>query len=152
MKQWSSEIEIHAPIEQVWSYFDGSLEQMQKIMPQVVENKPVKITEEFVGSIYRQKYKEGKRTEEYDVHTLEYLNTPNEKKVKIGFTLANYFEITAYYELFRLDHHKTRFRYTATNKALKWFIKLFMIFANEKVVIKFLEKVKTVAESEAREL
>lgn len=57
MKQWSREIVINTPIEQVWSYFNGSLEQMQKIMPQVVENTPVKITEEFVGSIYRQKYK-----------------------------------------------------------------------------------------------
>ena len=41
MKQWTSEIEIDAPIEQVWKFFDGSLENMQKIMPQVVDNKPI---------------------------------------------------------------------------------------------------------------
>lgn len=150
LKQWSSEIEINAPIEQVWSYLDGSLEQMQKIMPQVVENKPVTITKEFVGSIYRQKYKEGKRIEEYDVHTLEYLNHLNDKRVKIGFTLANSFEITALYELHRVNDQKTKLRYTATNKALKWYVKLFMIFVNEKVVIKFLEKVKEVAEADAK--
>ncbi|MDQ0090896.1 hypothetical protein J2T12_004322 [Paenibacillus anaericanus] len=150
MKQWSREIEINAPIEYVWSYLDGSLEQMQKIMPQVVENKPVKITEEVVGSIYRQKYKEGKRIEEYDVHTLEYSNNLNDKKLKIGFTLANAFEITALYELHRINDQTTKLRYTATNKALKWYVKIFMIFATEKVVIKFLEKVKKVAESEAQ--
>lgn len=148
MKQWSREIEINTPIEHVWSYIDGSLEQMQKIMPQVVENKPVKITKEVVGSIYRQKYKEGKRIEEYDVHTLEYSNNLNDKKLKIGFTLAKIFEITALYELHRVNDQKTKLRYTATNKALKWFVKLFMIFATEKVVVKFLEKVKKVAESE----
>jgi carbon monoxide dehydrogenase subunit G len=149
MKQWSREIEINAPIEQVWSYLDGSLEQMQKIMPQVVENKPVNLTKEVVGSIHRQKYKEGKRIEEYDVHTLEYSNLPSDKKVKIGFTLANCFEITALYELQRVNDQKTKLRYTATNNALKWYAKLFMIFANEKVVVKFLEDVKKVAESEA---
>jgi carbon monoxide dehydrogenase subunit G len=148
LKQWSREIEINTPIEHVWSYLDGSLEQMQKIMPQVVENKPVNITKEVVGSIYRQKYKEGKRIEEYDVHTLEYSNNPNDKKLKIGFTLANIFEITALYELHRVNDQKTKLRYTATNKALKWFVKLFMIFSTEKVVVKFLEKVKNVAESE----
>ncbi|WP_054026296.1 SRPBCC family protein [Bacillus sp. FJAT-28004] len=148
MKQWSREIEINTPIEHVWSYLDGSLEQMQKIMPQVVENKPVNITKEVVGSIYRQKYKEGKRIEEYDVHTLEYSNHPNDKKLKIGFTLANIFEITALYELHRVNDQKTMLRYTATNKALKWFVKLFMLFSTEKVVVKFLEKVKNVAESE----
>lgn len=150
MKQWSREIEINTPIEHVWSYLDGSLEQMQKIMPQVVENRPVKITEEVVGSIYRQTYKEGKRIQEYDVHTLEYINNPNDKKLKIGFTLANIFEITALYELHRVNDQKTVLRYTATNKALKWYFKLFMIFATDKVVVQFLERVKTVAESEGK--
>ncbi|OBZ13013.1 SRPBCC family protein [Bacillus sp. FJAT-26390] len=149
MKQWSREIEINTPIEHVWSYFDGSLEQMQKIMPQVAENKPVRITEEVVGSIYRQKYKEGKRIEEYDVHTLEYANNQKDKKMKIGFTLANIFEITALYELHRINDQKTKLKYTVTNKALKWFAKLFMLFATEKIVVKFLEDVKKVAESEA---
>lgn len=80
---------------------------------------------------------------------MRYTNTSNDKKLKIGFTLAKYFEITALYELRRVDDENTQFRYTVTNKALKWFVKLFMIFANEKIVVKFLEKVKEVAESEA---
>ncbi|WP_353957965.1 SRPBCC family protein [Peribacillus simplex] len=45
MKKWTRDTEINAPIEQVWKFLDGSLENMQKIMPQVVEHKPVKITE-----------------------------------------------------------------------------------------------------------
>ena len=36
---------------------------------------------------------------EYEVETLEYKNTPNEKMMKAGFTLSNMFEITAKYEL-----------------------------------------------------
>ena len=50
MKSWTREIEINAPIDQVWKLLDGTLEDMQKIMPQVVENTPVKVTEERVGS------------------------------------------------------------------------------------------------------
>ncbi|WP_311627020.1 hypothetical protein [Peribacillus simplex] len=48
MKKWTRDIEINAPIEHVWKFLDGSVENMQKIMPQVVEHKPVKITEEVV--------------------------------------------------------------------------------------------------------
>lgn len=48
MKEWSKEIEIDAPIERVWKYFNGSLEEMQKIMPQVLENKPITITDDMV--------------------------------------------------------------------------------------------------------
>lgn len=148
MKTWTKDIKINAPIEHVWEFLNGSLEDMQKIMPQVVENKPVKITEEVVGSVYRQKYKEGKRIEEYDVETLEYPNFPDNKKLKVGFTLANMFEITGLYELHKINENETSFSYTVTNRPLKWFVKLFLLFATEKVVVEFLERVKNVAEAE----
>ena len=56
------------------------------------------------------------------------------------------FEITAFYELKKLDEQKTHFTYTATNNALKWFVKLFILFANDKIVVEFVERVKPVAE------
>jgi uncharacterized membrane protein len=149
MKEWTKEIEINAPIEKIWDLFDGSLEKMQKIMPQVVGNTPVKVTEEGVGTIYRQQYKEGKRIEEYDVETLEYLNTPEFKKMKVGFTLANIFEITAAYEVTKINEQKTRFKYTTTNKPLKAIFKLFLWFASDKTVVKFVERVKDLAEEES---
>ena len=148
MKAWTKEIEIEAPIEKIWDLFDGSLEKMQKIMPQVVGNTPVKITEEGVGTIYRQQYKEGKRIEEYDVETLEFLNTPDHKQMKVGFNLANMFEITAGYELTKINEHKTRFKYTTTNKPLKAFLNLFLWFASDKTVVKFVERVKQIAEED----
>ncbi len=148
MKQWTREIEVNAPIEHVWKFLDGSLENMQKIMPQVVDNQPVKITDEVVGSIYRQKYKEGKRIMEYDVETLEYLDSPSLKKMKVGFTLAKMFEITAFYQLKQMNETKTLVQYTVTNRALKWFVHLFLFFANDKVVRSFLERYKMLAEIE----
>jgi len=148
MKSWSKEIEIDAPIEQIWKLFSGSLEEMQKIMPQVVDNQPIKITDDMVGSIYAQKYREGKRIMAYNVETLACLDSPNEKKVKISFTIAKMFEITAQYELVKLADHQTFFKYTTTNRPLKWFLKLFLLFSSDKVVIEFVNRVKKVAESE----
>lgn len=147
MKKWSKDIVINAPIDKVWDLFDGSLEKMQMIMPQVVKNEPIKVTEEVVGSVYRQQYQEGKRIEEYDVETLLYLNEPNQKKMKIGFTLAKIFEITAEYELIKIDGKSTSFRYVTTNKPLKWYVKPFLFFASDKVVVSFVDRVKQVAES-----
>ncbi len=148
MKVWTKEIRVEAPIDQVWGLLTGSMEDMQKIMPQVVDHQPVKVTNEGVGSIYRQKYKEGKRIEEYDVETLEYVNTPDNRKLKVGFTLAKMFEITALYELTAINEQKTLFRYTCTNKPLKAFLKLFLFFASDKIVVQFCERVKKVAEEE----
>ncbi|MGE7184064.1 hypothetical protein ACQKKK_08690 [Peribacillus sp. NPDC006672] len=91
---------------------------MQQIMPQVVEHKPINITEEVV--VYLQKYREGKRTEEYDIETLEYLNAANEKKLKVGFTLVKMFEITAFYELNKINDNKTSSTYTVTSRPIKW--------------------------------
>ncbi|MFD2443091.1 SRPBCC family protein [Bacillus sp. CGMCC 1.16607] len=150
MKQWSREIEINASIEVVWSLFNGSLEEMQKIMPQVIENKLIKETPDKIGSIYLQVYQEGKRTQQYEVKTLDYLDTEDKKKLKIGFNLANMFDITADYELIKLDEYKTLFKYTATNNPLKWFVKLAVKLANDKIVIQFTERVKEVAEEKSK--
>ncbi len=152
MKEWTKDIEIEAPIDKVWDLLNGSLENIKKIMPQVIANEPITITETGVGSIYRQKYKEGNRVQEYDVKTLEFLDTPDHKKLKVGFTLAKLFEITAYYELKKVEDGKTWFRYTATNNPLKWFIKLLIFLASDKIVVKFVERVKKVAEGENGEI
>jgi hypothetical protein len=151
MKKWTRSIEIQAPIEQVWKLFNGSLEDMQKVMPQVIENEPIIITEGGIGSVYRQKFKEGKRVQEYEVKTLDYLDTPDHKILKVGFSLANMFEITAAYELRKLDEQKTWFQYSTTNQPFKWYMKLLLslLFGNNKIVVKFVERVKRVAESDS---
>ncbi len=147
LKQWTKSIEIDAPIEEVWQYVDGDLEKMQQIMPNVVSNTPITVTDDVVGSVFRQQYREGKRVESYNVHVTEYINTPTYKKMKVAFTLANFFDITANYELTALSDTKTNLTYSTTNKALKWFVHIFLLFANDKVVVKFVEHVKQVAES-----
>lgn len=147
MKEWTRDIEINTPIDKVWGLVDGSVESMQKIMPNVIDHKPIQLTDEKIGSIYRQKYKEGKRIVEYDVETLDYLDTPDNKRLKVGFTLGGMFEITASYNIVKIDENKTSFTYTVTNRPLKWFVKLFILFASDKVVIEFLERVKSVAEA-----
>ncbi|WP_181347583.1 SRPBCC family protein [Thalassobacillus sp. CUG 92003] len=148
MKKWTRDTVIEAPIEEVWKLFDGSLENMQKIMTQVIEHEPIKVTEEGVGSIYLQKYQEGNRIEEYHVETLAYQDTSDYKQMKIGFSLAKLFEITADYRLEKLDEARTHFNYTATNHPLKWYVKLILLFASDKMVVQFVERVKSVAENE----
>lgn len=148
MKSWTEEVQINTSIEHVFSYLDGSLEQMQKLMPQVVENTPVKETAAVVGNVYRQKYKEGEEIQEYEVETLEYANTPTHKMLKVGFVLANMFDITATYELEKIDENHTLFRYTATNQALNENAERFLQFATNEVAVSFVNRVKSVAESE----
>ncbi|MED4455175.1 SRPBCC family protein [Metabacillus fastidiosus] len=149
MKKWTKDIEIDAPIEQVWKFFDGSLNDIQKIMPNVVEHRPVKITNEQVGSVYRQTYKQGERIDEYDIETLEYVNENNKKRKKIGYIFADMVEVTACYELNKINDNKTLFEYTIINRPLNWQLKLFSLFAKKKPVVEFVERVKNTAEFEA---
>ncbi|MEN1934039.1 SRPBCC family protein [Paenibacillus sp. 102] len=148
MKSWTEEIIIHTPIEHLFSYLDGSLAQMQKLMPQVIENTPLKETDAIIGNVYRQKYKEGEEIQEYDVETLDYINTTTQKKLKCGFTLANMFNITATYELRQIDEMQTLFKYTTTNQPLTEQAELYMKSATNQVVVDFVNRVKTIAESE----
>ncbi|MCM3390070.1 SRPBCC family protein [Ureibacillus chungkukjangi] len=149
MKSWTKDIVIEVPIEQVWNLLNGSLEDMQKIMPAVVAHEPVKLTDEKIGSIYLQRYREGNREQEYEVQTLDYINDDFFKKLKVGFTLAKLFKITAEYELKSIETNKTNFRYTTTNTPLKWFLKPLVKFASDKVVVQFVERVKKEAEQQA---
>ena len=45
-------------------------------------------------------------------------------------------------KLTKINEHKTRFKYTTTNKPLKAIFKLFLWFASDKTVVKFVERVK----------
>ncbi|MBN8207774.1 SRPBCC family protein [Bacillus sp. NTK071] len=146
-KKWDKSILINASIETVWSYLDGSLENMQKIMPNVVDNQPVTVTDNVIGSVYRQSYREGKRVMEYDVHTLDYNNQDDYKKLKIGFNLASMFQIEGCYELTKESDTTTNLHYTGFNKPLKWYIKPFVLLSGDKVVNDFMERVKRVAEN-----
>lgn len=148
MKKWSNEIEINAPIEEVWTLFDGSLEDLQKIMPQVIANEVLSETDDGVGSIHLQKFKEGKQIMEYMVETLEYINLPDEKTKKITFKLNDIFEVTRRYELIKVEEDKTLFKYTSTNRALKLYVRLFSLFASNKVSLGFVQRVKEVAEKQ----
>lgn len=148
MKSWTEEIIIHTPIEHLFSYLDGSLTQMQKLMPQVIEHTPLKETDAIVGNIYHQKFKEGEEIQEYDVETLDYINSPTYKNLKFGFTLANMFNITTTYELKQIDEMQTLFKYTATNQPLTKQAELYMKSATNQVVVGFVNRVKTIAESE----
>lgn len=152
MKEWTRDIEINAPLDQVWKLLDGTLEDMQKIMPNVIENELVTGSENGVGAVYRQKYREGKKVQEYNVKTLVYENEADFKKLKVGFNLANMFDITTTYEVKKLSDHTTYFRYTTTNTPLKWVTKLLLKLVNsDKVVVQFVERVKQVAEKEMAE-
>ncbi|MEK9198485.1 SRPBCC family protein [Ureibacillus sp. 179-F W5.1 NHS] len=151
MKSWSKEIVIHASIEKIWKLFDGNVEEMQKIMPQVVSHEPLKLTSNKVGSVYLQKYREGKRIQEYEVKTLEYENECDYKKLTIGFNLAQWFNISAQYELEKIDDQKTLFKYKTTNQPLKWFLKPLVKFASDKPVIQFMGRVKKVAEADLKD-
>ncbi|MFC4735181.1 SRPBCC family protein [Bacillus daqingensis] len=147
MTQWSSTVHILAPIEQVWTLFDGTLAHTQKIMPQVEANEPVTITDEKVGSVYRQTYQEGRRTETYEVETIAYCDLPGQKQLRVSFTLANMFDITAEYILIRHTASSTIFRYTVTNRPTNPILRWMLLFASDKTVKAFTQRVKLVAES-----
>ena len=151
MIKWHEERIIPVNIETIWHLFE--LENIQRIMPNVVENKVLEQKEGVVGSTYQQKYKEGKRIETYIVEDLEYENTPLKKHNKIGFTLAKAFDIEAAFTLHKIDEDQTKFIYQGENKGLNFLGKVLLKLGgeknNNKVVTEFMDRVETEALKEA---
>lgn len=145
MLTWHKEIQIAAPIETVWNLFE--LDQIQRIMPNVVEHIPLEIKKGVVGSTYQQTYKEGKRTETYVVTDIEYENTEQRKHKKIEFSLAKTLKIQAAFTLIKEDNQTTKFIYTGQNEGInligRILTKMTTKKQNDKVINNFVELVRT---------
>jgi hypothetical protein len=152
MIKWYEEKIIPVNIETIWTLFE--LENIQRIMPNVIENKVLERKEGVVGSTYQQKYKEGKRVETYIVEDLEYENTPDKKHNKSGFTLAKAFEIEVAFTLIKLNENETKFIYQGQNKGVNFLGKVLLKMGgeknNNKVVMDFMELVEKEALKEAK--
>jgi hypothetical protein len=144
MIKWHEERVIPVNIEVIWKLFE--LENIQRIMPNVIENKVLEQKEGMAGSKYQQKYREGKRIETYIVENLEYENTPERKHNKIGFTLAKAFEIETSFTLVKMNEEETNFIYSGQNKGLNFLGKVLLKLGgeknNNKVVSDFMDRVE----------
>ncbi|MDQ0063779.1 SRPBCC family protein [Paenibacillus harenae] len=151
MITWSKEIQIPANIETVWRLFD--LDQIQRIMPNVIEHKPIDLKEGVVGSTYLQTYQEGKRRETYTVTEIEYEDTDRLKHKKMAFVLAKAFNIQAGYTLKKEGENLTTFIYSGQNEGINFLgrslLKLGGSKNNNKVVDDFVDLVRSEAVKDA---
>lgn len=144
MIKWKEEMLIPVNIEIVWNLFE--LENMQRIMPQVVETKVLEKKEGIVGSTYEQQFKEGNRIERYIVEDLEHEDTSDKKHNKSGFVLGKAFEIETSFTLIKLSENETKFIYSGQNKGINFLgrslLKLGGTKSNQKTVDEFMERVR----------
>ncbi|WNB91919.1 SRPBCC family protein [Bacillus sp. NEB1478] len=144
MITWSEEKVIPVQIDKVWELFEDR--NLQRIMPNVVDHKPLEIKEGVIGSTYEQKYREGKRVETYIVEYTEYENTDSKKHKKMEFTLGKAFEVEAAFTLIKVDENSTRFIYKGQNKGINFLGRVLLKIAgdknNNKVVQDFMELVE----------
>lgn len=144
---------IEKNIEDIFDFLDGSLENLQKIDPKIIENIPLNITENRIGSTYKQKYKEGKRVQSYVCTVTDYLNESNQKFFEMQFELLKIFDITVSYKLKFINESKTEVTYTSINIPLKWYVKIMFKLQSTKrgdrFVLNHLEKIKSVMETKS---
>ncbi|MBC1605708.1 SRPBCC family protein [Listeria rocourtiae] len=144
---WHEEMVIKANIEVIWNLFEP--ENLQRVMPQVVEHKVIEMKEGVVGSTYQQKYQEGKRVETYIVEDLEHEDTPERKHNTSGFLLAKAFKIETSITLEKIDENSTRFIYYGSNQGVNFLGKVLMKLSgsknNDKVVEDFMKRVESEA-------
>jgi hypothetical protein len=142
---------IAAPIDKVWELFQD--ENLQRIMPNVVEHKPIEKKDGVVGSTYEQSYREGRRVETYTVEYTEYENTESKKHLAFSFTIGKAFEVATAFTLIKVDESLTHFIYTGQNKGVNFLGKVMLKMAgdknNDKVVHDFLDKVEQESMHEA---
>ncbi len=148
--EWDKAIFIDAPIEVVWNLFSD--ENIQRIMPNVIEHTLLEKKENEIGSTYKQKYREGRRIETYILEITAYEDQPTYKYKTTQFVLAKSFRIETTYSCEVVEMNKTKLVYKGKNEGLNIFIrallKLSSLRKNQKVVDDFLEKVKAEAEKD----
>lgn len=144
MIQWKDEIVIETGIEAVWTLF--RIEHMHRIMPNIAANEWKDLKEGVAGSTFLQTYREGKRTECYEVSILEYKDEPEEKRMRLAFVLAKAFEVNLAFTLQRVDEAHTRLLYEGSNRGVNFVGRAMMKLGgesnNRKVVADFLQKVE----------
>ncbi|WP_309122454.1 SRPBCC family protein [Paenibacillus sp.] len=149
MIQWKEEIVIDADLETVWALF--AVENMHRIMPNIAENRWKERKEGVVGSSFLQTYREGKRSETYEVSVVEYMDAPEEKRLRLAFVLAKAFEIDFAFTLRRIDDGRTKLGYEGSNRGVNFvgraMTKLGGESNNKKVVADFLRTVEREATS-----
>jgi len=148
MKKWSHEITISAPIEGVWSLFDYSQDQTKKIIPKLISIEPVEQTEELVGSVYRQVFRQRGVVQEHFIKILDYKDTPDYKLLKTNFEIEGMINVTTTYEVKRLSKNKTSFKTEIINEPLRLDMKFMLFFAGKKPAVDFCKQVQLAAEAD----
>ncbi|MYL28720.1 SRPBCC family protein [Halobacillus halophilus] len=144
MIEWEKEKVINAPLEDVWDLFKDK--NIKRIMPKVEEHKLIEKTETEAGAKHLQTYREGKRLETYTVNTLVYEDKPSAKHKKIAFVIGKAFEVTASFQLEKVDDSTTRLIYSGSNRGTNFVGRAMMKLANkkgnDKVVQEFVDRVE----------
>lgn len=147
MKKWEHETTISASIEDVWSLFDYSFEQMKKIKPELISLDLVEQAEEFVGSVYRQVYKKRRVVQEHFITILDHKDTADYKLLKTTFDLPGMLRVTNKYELKKLSEKETSLKTKIINEPLRWDMKFLLLFAGKKPAVDLCKQVRNVAEA-----
>ena len=147
MLTWTETRDIPVDIETLWQLFD--IDQMHKIMPQVIDMEVIEEYPDRVGNKYLQKFQEGKRVMEYIVEDTAHTDEPDLKYNASQFQLTNMFEIKVNYTLEKISEDLTRFTYAGSNEGINWIGRLMLKIMpkkqNQKVVEEFMDRLERVA-------
>ncbi|GEN46868.1 SRPBCC family protein [Alkalibacillus haloalkaliphilus] len=150
MLTWKEKRRIPTNIETVWALFQP--DQLQRIMPKVVEHELIEGEQGQVGSKHKQSYQEGERVETYIVETLAYEDKEDYKHLTMTFNIGKAFKIERSYTIITKGSQESLLTYEGANRGTNWFGKLFLKLApsskNDQVVQEFLDRVVEEAEKE----
>ncbi|WP_044641234.1 hypothetical protein [Risungbinella massiliensis] len=144
--QDTAEIIINVPIDQLFLYFYGPLDKMKISSPtKLLSNDPISITDKIVGSIYRRTFdlkivsssflkRESAPVDEYvhkefDFTILDFLETPDQKKIVESYTMEKIANIKTEYLLKKVDEQTTSLQYTYSYSFISWLNRLMFRFS-----------------------
>lgn len=148
MKTWSHEATILAPIETVWSLFDFTHQQTEKIVPKLISIEEVEQSEAIVGTIYRQVFRLRGMVQEYFIKITEHKDTADYKLLKTSFELQGTMKVTHVYEIKKLSKGKTHLKVEIHNEPLRWDMKIMLFFAGKKPAVDLCKRVRLAAEAD----
>lgn len=119
MHIYQKQIVINQDINSVFSFLDGSEENLKIIDPNIISSVPKNLKTEVIGSTYVQKYQIKGKVINLHIKVNEYQNEQDNKAYGISFIVKDMLEINMKYVLIQLEDKQTKIDYQIVNKPLK---------------------------------
>ncbi len=136
-------------IEKVWSYFNMSEQNLNKIDSSIVGVENFAETMNVVGTTFNHIYEYGNKRSNQETKVINFVDSEDKKIIGISYNHLNRYEVRRIHTLEKIGLHTTKVTCVIERIPLHWYINLIMYLPSKKTPVnvdKHLQNLKNIIE------